>query len=385
MSHNPPWPISFPAIPPSVGTRRDSSKQESACARPIFLNNRHGMQIPESTIQSIVHSLSTGMTWNDDLGATELQKRLAAFLHVDPSDAFFFTEAEAGIMHWLAYTWGLSQLQDGDEVLLSSQDTPMIKETFSHLRQQMARMGISLAIKEFGYQDNGEFDLRELLSLLSAKTRLIFVPHIHPVFGTKNEEDIAFLKQQVGDQALVVVDVSQSVGRIPVYLERLHCDCAFFSGRNLFSPFPCGIVYMKHGLLEGQDLFLQQESANPLAAKTLAQGINLLEHLGMEQIALHLQELSHYLLASLKQVPTLEFLPGIGRCEEWCSPGYGILSFRMPGVSAEECVMLLAENGLLVDFADIPPYKDAVTVSLHLYNTTQHIDALVESLQQFCA
>lgn len=370
MSHKPPWQISFPAITPE--------------SQQVFLNGRHGMQIPESIVQGIVHCLNSGMAWNNDLGTVELRQKLAAFLHVDVSDIFFFTESEAGIMHWLAYSWGLSQLQDGDEVLFSSQDAPMIKETFAHFRRQMARMGKSLAIKEFDYKENGEFDLDGLLSLVSTKTRLIFVPHIHPVFGTKNEDDIAFLKQQVGDQALVVVDLSQSVGRIPVHLEHLHSDCAFFSGRNLFSPFHFGIVYMKQGLDGNRDTFLQEEPANPLAAKTLAQGIELLEQMGMEQISLYLQELSHYLLTRLKQVSTIEFLPGPGRCEEWCSPGYGILSFRLPGVSAEECAMLLAENALLVDLADIPQYQDAITVSLHLYNTPEHVDVLVDCLQQLC-
>ncbi|BCL83831.1 hypothetical protein ccbrp13_62960 [Ktedonobacteria bacterium brp13] len=368
MSHDRAWQMFFPAV---------TSERQG-----IFLNNMYGTQIPESSIQRIVHTLSTGILWHTDNGAAELQQKLAAFLHVDAPERFFLTESEAGMMHWLIYSWGLSQLQDGDEVIISSQDTPMIKETFNHFRQQVARLGMSLTLKEFGYQENGEFDLKGLLSLVSAKTRLIFVPHIHPVFGTKNEDDIAFLKQQVGDQALVVVDLSQSVGRIPVDLERLHCDCAFFSGRNLFSPFHCGIGYIQHDLRGKQDTFLTQELVNPLAVQTLAQGVDLLEHIGMEQIALHLQELSHYLLARLKQVNQIAFLPGIGRCEEWCSPGYGILSFRLPGVSAEECRMLLAENALFIDLADIPQYPDAVTVSLHLYTIFQHIDALVNCLQQ---
>ncbi len=348
----------------------------------VFLNSRQGTQIPENSIQSIVHALSSGMVWQND--AAELRQKLAAFLHTDAPDSFFFSASEAGMVHWLAYSWGFSQLQDGDEVILSAQDAPIIQETFEHVRQQMARLGRSLTIKEFGYQENGEFDLNNLCSLLSAKTRLIFVPHIHPVFGVKNEEDIAYLKQQVGDQALVVVDLSQSVGRIPVHLERLRCDCAFFSGRNLFSPFHDGIAYIRPGLYADPDPFLRQELAYPLVAKTLVQGIDLLEHIGMAQVALYLQELSHALLTRLQQIDTLEFLPGIGRCEEWCSPGYGILSFQLPGVSAEECRQLLAENALLVDLADLPLYPDAITVSLHLYNTSQHIDALVDCLQQLC-
>jgi selenocysteine lyase/cysteine desulfurase len=54
----------------------------------------------------------------------------------------------------------------------------------------------------------------------------------------------------------------------------------------------------------------------------------------------------------------------------------------LPGVSAEECAMLLAENAVFVDLADIPQYEDAITVSLHLYNTLEHVDALVECLQE---
>jgi hypothetical protein len=49
--------------------------------------------------------------------------------------------------------------------------------------------------------------------------------------------------------------------------------------------------------------------------------IDLLQRIGMEQVALHLQELSHYLLTRLKQIHAIGFLPGFGRCEEWCSPG----------------------------------------------------------------
>jgi cysteine desulfurase/selenocysteine lyase len=141
---------------------------------------------------------------------------------------------------------------------------------------------------------------------------------------------------------------------------------------------------MQHRLCKDQDTFLMQVPANPLAAQTLALGIDLLERIGIEQVARHLHKLSYYLLTRLKQLDHIEFLPGFGRCEEWCSPGYGILSFRLPGVSAEECALLLAENALLVDLVDIPQYQEAITVSLHLYNTTQHIDVLVDCLQELC-
>ncbi len=370
MNHNTARESSFPTVPPE--------------SQHVFLNSRHGTQIPESIIQSIVQSLNSGISWKNDDGTVEIRQKLAAFLHVDAPDTIFFSESEAGMIYWLAYCWGFSQLQDGDEVILSSQDTSLVKETFDHVQRQMAQRGMTLVIKDFGYQENGEFDLKELLSLLSPKTRLIFVPHIHPVFGTKNENDIAFLKQHVGDQALVVVDLTQSIGRIPVDLEHLRCDCAFFSAHNLFSPFPLSIGYRRPGLAGDQNIFLSQELANPVAARTLGQGIEMVEQIGREQIALHLHALSHALLTRLQEIDTLEFLPGIGRCEEWCSPGYGILSFQLPGVSAEECRLFLAENALLVDLADLSGYPDAVTISLQIYNTTWHINALGDCLHHLC-
>jgi len=366
MSNHLSWRMAFPAISPG--------------GLPAFLNNRDATQIPADIRETLMHAFNAGVVREEDHTAAQLRQKLATFLHVSDPETFFFTESEAGIMHWLAYSWGFSQLQDGDEVIYSSQDAPMIKETVEQLQQQMTRLGLSLVSKEFAYKDNGEFDLDGLLSLLSARTRLILVPHIHPVFGTKNADDIAVLKQQLGDQGLVVVDLSQSVGRIPANLERLRCDCAFFSARNLFSPFPSGVGYIRHRPCA--DLFLKQEPATALATQTLAQGIDLLEHIGMEQIARHLQDLSRYLLTRLQQIAHIEFLPGIGWCEQWCSPGYGILSFRLPGVSAEECVMHLAENALLVHQADMSHDADAITVSAHLYTTREQIDALVDGLQQ---
>jgi selenocysteine lyase/cysteine desulfurase len=378
MNHNPTWQNLFPAV--------FGNKQR------IFLNNRHGTQIPGNIIESMCNALNSGIDWNDDHESTTLRQRLAAFLHVDTPDAFFFSESEAGLMHWLVHTClqypPLQYPPGGSKKEASGTSYPLAPRPGVVYQEKLNTSNVfapdtHLTIKEFVYKENGEFDFDSLFSLLSAKPRLIFVPHIHPVFGTKNEEDIAFIKQQVGDQALVVVDLSQSVGRIPIYLERLHCDCAFFSGSNMFSPFHCGIGYIQHRPCS--DIFLQQELAHPLAAQTLVQGIDLLEQMGMEKVALHLQTLSRYLLTRLRQIAPIEFLPGIAHCEEWCSPGYGILSFRLPGISAEECMMLLAENALLVDRADIPQYQDAITVSLHLYNTTQHIDALADCLQQLCS
>src|SRR2546430_3280138 len=116
MNHNQAWQRLFPAVLPE--------------SQRIFLNNRHGTQIPESIIQNLAHSLNAGIDWNNDHGTAELRQKLAAFLHVDAPEAFLFSASETGLLHWLAYSWCSAQLQDGDEVILSPQDDPMIKETF---------------------------------------------------------------------------------------------------------------------------------------------------------------------------------------------------------------------------------------------------------------
>lgn len=349
----------------------------------IFLNNMHTTQVPDSIIQGLAQSLREGIVRTEVDSDAILRQKIASFLHAEAADTIFFSDNAAGIMHWFAYGWGLSHLQDGDEVILSPLDASINAEIFHQLQEQLLRCGISLSIKEFGYRDNGEFDLEELLALISARTRLIFVPHIHPIFGTKNEDDIASLKQRVGDKAYVIVDLSQSVGRIAVDLRRLQCDCAYFSGENLFSPYASGIVYMKHALYGYQEnLFLQRQINNPLAGSTLLQSINLLEHVGIEQITLHLQALSQYLLAQLRKIPHIEFLPGIGYCGTWCSPGYGIISFQLPGISAEECVWFLAEKHILVDLVTLLQYPDAIALNMHAYNTIQQIDLFVDILLQ---
>jgi cysteine desulfurase / selenocysteine lyase len=351
--------------------------------RWIFFNNMHTTQVLDSIVQELAQSLRSGIVRTDLDSDAILRQKIAYFLHAETSDNIFFTDNAAGIIHWLAYGWGLSHLQDGDEVILSPLDSGINAAIFYQLQAQLLHCGISLLIREFGYRDNGEFDLEELLSLISARTRLIFVPHIHPIFGAKNEADIACLKQRVGDKAYVIVDLSQSIGRIAVDLRRLQCDGAFFSGRNLFSPYAPGIMYVKRALHGHQnDLFIQREMSNPLAGSMLLQSISLLERIGGEQIALHLQELSQYLLAQLRKIPSIEFLPGIGHCGTWCNPGYGIISFQLSGISAEECAWYLEEKHILVDPVVLLQYPNAITLNMHVYNTIQQIDFFMATLLQ---
>jgi cysteine desulfurase/selenocysteine lyase len=354
----------------------------AAGEKKIFLNNAQRTQVPELLIHTLVQSLHTGRERDEEAASLGAQNKVAAFLRADASDSIIFTNSKAETLQLLAYRWGLHHFNDGDELLVSSQDDPLIAATFCRLRESMKRFGIHLAIKEFGYRNNGEFETERLLRLLTPKTRLIIVPHIHPLFGTKNEADIALIKRKAGEHTCLAVDLSYSVARVPLEVKRLQCDCAFFPGQSLFSPLSLGILYLNSAMKLDREMFSPDDEVHWLAKTAVGEAIALLENIGLEHITLYLQELSQYLLSQMKKVRCLEFLPGIGHCNEECSLGYGILSFRLPGISAEECVLLLAEHGISVDHFAVPHYPDAVTVSLHLYNTRQDIDALTDLLLQ---
>jgi cysteine desulfurase/selenocysteine lyase len=90
------------------------------------------------------------------------------------------------------------------------------------------------------------------------------------------------------------------------------------------------------------------------------------------------------LLQKLRQIPALEFAPGIGVCD--CTRGFGIISFRIEGVASADVGAYLDSENIFVRTGDFCLGRQSgedefVRISLHVYNTHEEIDRLTEVLQ----
>ncbi|MFX3778825.1 aminotransferase class V-fold PLP-dependent enzyme, partial [Streptococcus suis] len=95
---------------------------------------------------------------------------------------------------------------------------------------------------------DGELDMDHLRSLLSSKTKLVYLAHVSKVLGgVVPNGEIAELVHQVG--AYLVVDGAQSGPHMGVNVQELDVDFYAFSGHKMLGPTGIGILYGKEELL----------------------------------------------------------------------------------------------------------------------------------------
>ena len=105
---------------------------------------------------------------------------------------------------WVAYAWGLDNLQTGDEIILS------VMEHHSNLIPwQMIAQRTGAVLKFVELTETEEFDLDQYRSLLSDRTKLVSVVHVSNTLGCINPvKEIIHLAH--GQGAKVLIDACQS-------------------------------------------------------------------------------------------------------------------------------------------------------------------------------
>jgi cysteine desulfurase/selenocysteine lyase len=83
-------------------------------------------------------------------------------------------------------------------------------------------------------------------------------------------------------------------------------------------------------------------------------------------------------------MPGIEFAPGPGICG--CPGGYGILAFRFQQAESADVAFLLDSENIMVRSGNLCKGRNAeaddfLRISLHVYNSRDEIDRLIEVLQ----
>ena len=178
------------------------------------------------------------------------REAVRAFLHARSSREIIFTRNTTESINLVAYSYGLTHVRAGDEVLVS------IMEHHSNLLpwQMVCRQtGATLKFMECGM--DGALDPEKAAALLTPKTKIVACTHVSNVLGRVNPiREIAALAHRVG--AVMVVDGAQSTPHIPVDVQALGADFFAFSGHKVYGPMGIGVLYGREALLEDMPPFL---------------------------------------------------------------------------------------------------------------------------------
>jgi cysteine desulfurase / selenocysteine lyase len=378
----------------------------------VYLDNAASTQKPRSVIEAMdvyysrdnanvhrgIHELSNRASeaYDDARGA------VARFFGIADEAELIWTRGTTEALNLVAYTWGLDNLREGDEILLT------VLEHHSNLVPwQLVAQRTGARLRFLDIDDQGRLDLSGLDELLTERTRLVSVTHVSNALGTLNPvAEIAARAHAVG--AVVVVDGAQSAPHLPVDVSALGCDFYAFSGHKMCGPTGMGGLWGRRALLEAMPPFhgggdmiewveLERSTYAPLPSKFEAGTPNIagavgmraaveyLEAIGRDAILAHERALLRYAVERLGEIPDLTVLGPRDLSER-----SGVVSFTLADVHPHDLATILDSEGVAIragHHCAQPLMKrlgvgSTARASFYLYNTPADVDRLVEGLER---
>jgi cysteine desulfurase/selenocysteine lyase len=373
----------------------------------VYLDNAASSQKPVQVLEAMntyykhshanvhrgVHTLSQEAT---DLFESS-RRRIASFIGAPSDREVIFTRGATESINLVAYTFGLSQLNEGDEVILSE-----MEHHSNIVPWQMVCNTKGATIKVIPIFDDGTLDLNWLEHNLSDKTKIVSVAHISNALGTINPiEEIIRLAH--AKDIPVLIDGAQATPHMKLDVKKLDVDFYAFSSHKMYGPTGMGILYGKAAWLEmlppwhgGGEMIsevkwsgttyntipFKYEAGTPdiAGAIGLAAACDYLEQLGHSALIQH----EHQLLTTC--TAAMEAIPGV-RTIGTAAQKASVYSFVIEGLHPYDIGTMLDQQGVevrtghhctqpLMDRFNLP---GTVRASFAAYNTLEEIDKLVEA------
>lgn len=374
----------------------------------VYLDNGATTQKPRCVVESItdeyysvnsnvhrgVHFLSQQAT-NLHEASRETVRR---FINARSTSEIVFTRGTTESINLVAATFADSQMKEGDEVIVS------VMEHHSNIvswQLQAARKGIVL--KVIPMNDRGELLIDEYEKLFSSRTRIVSVAHVSNVLGTVNPvKEIIKIAHAHG--VPVLVDGAQSIPHLPVDVQDLDADFFVFSGHKVYGPTGIGVLYGKENWLDRlppyqgggemiknvsfekttfNELPFKFEAGTPdyIGSTALANALDYVSAIGMDNIAAYEHELTDYAIARMKEIEGMRIF---GEAEQ----RGGVISFLVGNIHHLDMGTLLDRLGIAVRTGHhcAEPLmrrlgiEGTVRASFGLYNTKAEVDALVAGI-----
>ena len=330
----------------------------------------------------------------------DARETVRKFLHAASEREIIFTRNTTESLNLVAYSYGLTFLKPGDEILVS------IMEHHSNLLPwQMVARKTGAVLKFLECEMDGSLPQERLDAGFSDKTKLVAIAQVSNVMGRENPiRKIIQMAHECG--AVAVIDAAQSAPHMAIDVQELDADFLAFSGHKLMGPMGIGVLYGKEKWLEQMPPFLtggemissvtregavfaelphkfEAGTVNAAGAAGLAAAIQYIESTGFEKMHTIETALTHRALEGLRTIPHVHVL-GSDKAEEHC----GILTFTIDDVHPHDISAILDADGVdvraghhcaqpLMDYLGV---SSTTRASLYFYNTVEEIDALVESV-----
>ena len=378
-----------------------------------YLDNGATTQKPEQMIEALCHYYG-GCNANPHRGAyalsveaTEIYEkarvRTAQFIHAARPEEIIFTKNATEALNLVAYSYGMTNVHEGDEILIS------IAEHHSNLVPwQHVAKATGARLRYIYLEDDGNLSEEDIEKKITERTKLVAVTQISNVLGLKNDiRRIVKKAHAVGAAALV--DGSQSVAHMAVNVQDLDADFFAFSGHKMLSPMGIGVLYGKYDILDAMPPFLmggdmidsveEQDTTwaelpakfeagtqNVGGAAGLTAAIDYLESLTFDRVEAIEKDLVGYALPKLRALPYIELYG----CDSRRPNKTGIIAFNVRDVHPHDVASILDSFGVAIragHHCAQPLHRylgqnASCRASFYFYNTRADVDRWIAALQK---
>ncbi len=298
----------------------------------VYLDNGASAQKPQLVIDAVAHAYSNeyanvhrGLHFLSN-AATEAyeqaREKVRRFLNAPSVDNIIFTKSSTEAINTVAYGYGMPQLGEGDEIVVSIMEHHSNIVPWHFIRE---RQGAKLVWAPI--DDDGAFHIEDFVKCLTERTKLIAITHMSNALGTVVPvKEICRIARERGIP--VLVDGSQGAVHMPVDVQDIDCDWYVMTGHKLYGPSGIGVLYGKTERLKEMRPFMgggemieevtedgvtyndpphRFEAGTPPIVQAIGLGyaLDYMEKVGREAIRAHEASLTAYARERLSSINSL--------------------------------------------------------------------------------
>lgn len=385
-------------------------KQKINGSTIAYLDNGATTQKPLQVIEAIeeYNKLYNGSPHRGahylSINATKLyentRKKVAKFIGAKNPREIVFTKNATEALNLIAYSYGVNNLNAGDEILLA-----ITNHHSNIVPWQIVAKKTGAKIVYLDCDKNGQMYKEDIDKKINKNTKIISLSHLTNVFGMVHPIEYIIEKGKEYS-ATTIIDGAQSVPHMKVDIGNLKPDFLVFSGHKMLASMGIGVLYGKLEKLEEMEPFLsggdmieyvdlyetsfdevpykfEAGTQNVEGVVSLSAAIDYIENIGIENIEAIEEELLKYTLERLKRNKYVKVYGG-----EDLRNRKSIISFNIKDVHPHDVATILDNNNVAIraghhcaqPFMKYMGLNSTCRASFYFYNTFEDIDRLVDSL-----
>ena len=326
--------------------------------------------------------------------------KVQKFINAASNREIIFTRNSTESLNLIAYSYGLTNVNAGDKVLVSA-----MEHHSNMLPWQMVTKAKGAELEYIECADDGSVDLERIKEQITDNTKIVAITQVSNVLGRVNPiKEIAKLAHEKG--AVIVVDGTRSIPHIRVDVQDLDADFFVFSGHKIFGPMGIGVLYGKEKLLDAMPPFLtggemidsvrrdgatyaelphkfEAGTVNARGAAGLAAALDYVDSIGYEEMQKREEEVVRYVMEGMKKIPHVHILGSQDPKEH-----LGIVSFAVDGVHPHDVNEILIADSICIraghhcaqPLLNSLGYNSTARRSFMFYNTIREGEKFLKSL-----